>query len=66
MLCSSIFIFLLFFNTILFLAKIFINYNFLKYIYENDLDLEIYRRLENTEKIDWLAFSSNPAIFEAK
>ena len=35
-------------------------------IYENDLDLELYRRLENTEKIDWLAFSSNPAIFEAK
>jgi len=35
-------------------------------IYENDLDLEIYRRLENTEKIDWRILSSNPAIFEAK
>jgi hypothetical protein len=35
-------------------------------IYENNLDLEIYRRLENTEKIDWRVLSSNPAIFEAK
>lgn len=35
-------------------------------IYENNLDLELYRRLENTEKIDWRLLSSNPAIFEAK